>query len=91
MHSDKNMGFAAMVFSRLSMSGCAQKPLVARCVMHRHGDLLVALARAAPFAAIEMRKHWVDLERSRVNTPVQGRSLRDAFARCRKAPPAPTP
>jgi DNA-binding GntR family transcriptional regulator len=54
------------------------------CVAHRHVDLITALARGAAPAATEMRKHLAELERSLVDTPVQGRSLRDAFSRYRE-------
>ena len=57
------------------------------CVAHRHVDLIAALARGAAPAATEMRKHLAELERSLVDTPVQVRSLRDAFSRYREAPP----
>jgi DNA-binding GntR family transcriptional regulator len=54
------------------------------CVAHRHVDLITALARGSAPAATEMRKHLAELERSLVDTPVQGRSLRDAFSRYRE-------
>lgn len=57
------------------------------CVAHRHVDLIAALAQGAAPAATEMRKHLAELERSLVDTPVQGRSLRDAFSRYREARP----
>jgi hypothetical protein len=54
------------------------------CVAHRHVDLIGALARGAAPAATEMRKHLDELERSLVDTPVQGRSLREAFSHYRE-------
>ncbi len=61
------------------------------CVAHRHVDLIGALARGAAPAVTEMRKHLAELERSLAHTPVQGRSLHDAFSRYRESPPQEIP
>jgi len=61
------------------------------CVAYRHVDLISALARGPAPAATEMRKHLAELERSMVDTPVQGRSLPCEFSRYRLLPPQEIP
>jgi DNA-binding GntR family transcriptional regulator len=58
----------------------------AACVAHRHVDLIDALARGAPAAAAEMRRHLQELERSLTRPGPGGGALRDVFAPYREVP-----
>lgn len=50
------------------------------CVSHRHADLIDALARGGAPAAVEMKRHLSELERSLSGRPGASRPLRDVFA-----------